>query len=209
MFSFLFPIIYVCDLFKTPFLLRFEGNKKSSTYIGALLSIGVFTAICVSFFQSDMIHKNSPNVIEKVISTYSASSANSPSITLDSRFGLIPFSFGLTDYARNIYQDKTIFFIDSYHTFHFGNSTVIKMEPMFTRPCQPEDTEDTPLKYYQVNLVTCVPKGREYEIQGASQDDIFISISFSLRVCNPSDNVTCQSPEEIATFLRDKYFFIY
>ena len=206
MFSFLFPIIYVCDLFKTPFLLRFEGNKKSSTYIGALLSIGVFTAICVSFFQSDMIHKNSPNVIEKVISTYSANTANSPSISLDSRFGLIPFSFGLADYARNIYQDKTIFSIDSYHTFQYGNSTIFKIEPMPTRPCQPEDT---PLKFNQVNLVTCVPKGRDYEIQGASQDDIFISIGFSLRVCNPSDNVTCQSPEAIAAFLSDKYFFIY
>ena len=209
-FSCLLPVIYVCDLFKTPMLLRFNNKKESSTYFGAFLSLGVLAAICVSFFQSDMIHKTNPSVIEKVISTYSLKTPDSPPITIDSRFPLVPFSFGLADYNRNIYKDPTIFSIDAYQTEQYGNNTIFMMEPLPKRPCQ---LEDTPLNFTapgSIQNVFCVPLGNSFVIQGGSQDDIFKSIGFSLRVCNPlTDGVVCQSPEIIAEFLQDKYFFLY
>ena len=201
-------LAYGFDLFKTPFLLRFNNKKKSSTYFGALLSLGVFVAICVSFFQSNMIQKQSPNVIEKVVSTYSIQNPESPSITIDDKFPMIPFAFGLTDYQRNIYNDPTIFSIGAYHTFQYGNNTIMKADPLPTKPCE---VQDTPLNFdiSQLSQVHCAQKG-SYKIQGGSQDDIFISIGISLRVCNPStDNVTCQSPEAIAAYFMDKFFFIY
>ena len=205
MLNFLLSILYHVDLFKTPFLLRFKQRKQSSTYMGTILSILIFSAVLVSFFQSDVIRKRNPKVIEKVVSTYSAETPGSPSITVDGNFSFVPFSFGVTDLNRNLVEDSTIFTLEAYYKVQTGSN--FTQYPINARPCTPEEST---LKGFNLSRSHCIPRGSDFLIQGSPQEDIFYTVIFALRICNSqTDKVTCKNASEIQAFMVDKYFYVF
>lgn len=205
MLSFLLSIIYHVDLFKTPFLLRFKHRKQSSTYLGSILSLLIFSAVLVSFFQSDVIHKRNPKVIEKVVSTYSAQTPGSPSVMVDANFSYVPFSFGVTDLNRNLIEDPTVFTLEAYYKVQRGSN--FTQYPINARPCT---TQESTLKGFNLSRSHCVPWGNDFLIQGGPQEDIFYTLIFALRICNSqTDNVTCKNASAIQAFMVDKYFYVF
>ena len=205
MLSFLLSIIYHVDLFKTPFLLRFKHRKQSSTFMGSILSLLIFSAVLVSFFQSDVIHKQNPKVIEKIVSTYSAENPGSPSVTVDGNFSYVPFSFGVTDLNRNLVEDPTIFTLEAYYKVQKGSN--FTQYPINARPCT---REESTLKGFNLSRSHCLPWGSDFLIQGSPQEDIFNTVIFALRICNSqTDNVTCKNASQIQAFMVDKYFYVF
>jgi len=95
---------YQLDLFKRPLALRVVSYEKTFTWIGTFLSLMIIVFICLSFFQSDMIQKTSPVVLEKTTLASLAPKQN---------FGENrPFMFGLVDENSNGYINDAIFKID-------------------------------------------------------------------------------------------------
>ena len=205
MFRFVLSVLYDVDLFKAPFLLRFKNRKKSSTYVGSFVSILIFSAVLVSLFQSDVIHKKNPKVVEKIVSTYSPTTPGSPSITIDGNFSYFPFAYGVTDLNRNLVEDPTIFTLEVFSKVQIASNWT--EYPVYTRLCT---AEESVLKGFNYSRSHCVPRGSPLVIQGSPQEEVFSTIVFALRICNSeTDNVTCQSPEAIAAYMLDKYFYVF
>ena len=204
MFRFLLSVLYDVDLFKAPFLLRFKNRKKSSTYVGSFVSLLIFTTVLVSLFQSDVIQKRSPKVVEKVVSTYSPANPGSPSITIDGNFSYFPFAYGVSDLNRNLVEDPTIFTLEVFYKVQIATNWT--EYPVYSRPCTEEESD---LKGFDYSRSHCVPRGSLFVIQGSPQEEVFSTLVFALRICNSeTDNVTCQSPEAIQAYMLDKYFYV-
>ena len=205
MFQFLLSVLYDVDLFKTPFLLRFKNRKKSSTYVGSFVSLLIFSTALVSLFQSDVLHKKSPKVVEKVVSTYSPSTPGGPSITIDRNFSYFPFAFGVADLNRNLVEDPTIFTMEVFYKVQVGSNWT--EYPVYTRICTPEESV---IKGFNFSRSHCLPSGETFIIQGSPQEEVFSTLVFALRICNSqTDNVTCQSAENISAYMLDKYFYVF
>jgi len=189
----LFYIGYQLDLFKRPLSLTVMSKEKTFTWFGVVLSVMVVTVICLSFFQSDMVQKTSPFILEKTTLA---------TIAPNQTFGKsLPFMFGLVDVNENGYIDDTMFKIDvaifgpdsevgpaGYREIipvpceTISNSLFLNQKPTFTNySCILDD-----------NIV----------IQGQRLANDYQAIFFQLRMCNnETDNITCKSEDEIANFL--------
>ena len=178
---------YQLDFFKRPLPLRVMSKEKTFTYFGVVLSLIVLGVICLSFFQSDMVQKTSPVVLEKT--------------TIASRapkqiFGKgRPFAFGVIDVNGQGYIDDTIFKID---VAIFGPDLGPTGYTEF--PSVPCETISDSLFLNQRPTYTnslCILDGN-IVIQGQHSSDVFKAIYFQLRICN---NVTCKSEDEIVNYL--------
>ena len=187
----LYFIGYQLDLFKRPLELRVMSKEKTFTWIGAFLSLMIIVFICLSFFQSDMVQRTSPAVLEKTTIV----SLSPKQIFGENR----PFIFGLVDYNSNGYIDDTMFKID---VAIFGNDNGVPIEMII--PLVPCDTISNSLFLNQppsFNNSLCILDDN-IVIQGQRSDNFYEAIFFQLRICNnETDNVTCKSEEEIAIFL--------
>ena len=98
-------IAYHFDLFKKPLSLKINTNSRISTRLGFVVSLGIFLAIGLSLFQSNMVSKTNPNVIEK-----STLDLISPDQILGKG---TPYIIALTDKKRNTFIDDSIFKIEA------------------------------------------------------------------------------------------------
>ena len=192
-------VAYQLDLFKKPLSLKIKSNFLVSTWLGFIVSLGVFAAIFLSFFQSNMISKTNPNVIEKTsISKYSQNQTLGKN-TL--------FIAGLSDGLRNFYVDDTIFTIEVFLTKLIGSSPRVFM-PLPTIKCRPEFTVGFETFTSGFEKTDCL-LNTEVEIYGNQFEGQFQSLTFNLRVCNnATDNNICKSEAEIVGFLKDKIFTV-
>ena len=184
---------YQLDFFKRPLPLRVMSKEKTFTYFGVVLSLIVLGVICLSFFQSDMVQKTSPVVLEKT--------------TIASRapkqiFGKgRPFAFGVIDVNGQGYIDDTIFKID---VVIFGPGLAPAGYSIREIPSVPCETISDSLFLNQRPTYTnslCILDGN-IVIQGQHSSDVFKAIYFQLRICNnETDNVTCKSEDEIVNYL--------
>jgi len=184
-------IAYQLDFFKRPLPLTVMSKEKTFTWLGVVLSLIVLVCICLSFFQSDMVQKTSPVILEKT----TIASIAPKQIFGENR----PFMYGLVDENSNGYIDDAIFKIDV-AIFRFDNG-VASLRAIPSVPCE---TISNSLFLNQTPSFTnysCILND-DIIIQGELSDYVYQGIYFQLRICNnETDKVTCKNEEEIANFL--------
>ena len=194
----LYGSMYYLDLFKRPFVFNILKKDKQSTFCGFLMSLIVFFAISFSIFQSDMVLKRNPNVIDKTTSV-----ELSP---LQQIGNIGAFAFGLVDINRTGYIDERYARIEIFSNLNIagvGNSY-----QYFPVKC---DTKwNFNLKDFNTSNYQCLSPGDNYTIQGKYDQNLDKTFAFMLRVCNNlTDGLICKSEEEIAFYLQNKMFFLY
>ena len=193
------------DLFQTPVLLKLEKNEKTATYMGVLFSITIITLLSITFVQSDVFYKNSPNVYditealeERALITYSDKI----------------LAISIEDDNGNAYNDPQIFQIKVTNYFleatnnGQGDFQYINNSTKKTHFCT---TNDIPKKQYE-NLgfsnKNCISDS--FDIQGFWNENTLKYLDISLVLCNNvTSKVKCKSLEEIQKFFFRKSFNVY
>ena len=189
---------YQLDLFKKPLALKVQTNFLVSTWLGFLVSLGVFATVALSFFQSNMLSKKNPNVIEKTTTIYPANEQILGK-------GLL-YIFGLLDNNRTLYRDDTIFKIEM-SLCNLTGSVPRVYTPLQTINCDYNHVPGIFDGFSNPQNSLCL-WDTEVAISGNQNENYFESLQFSLRVCNnATDKVVCKSPLEILNFLKDKVLF--
>ena len=197
-------IAYEIDLFKRPFSLKILGKNKDSTYLGSLISIGIFVAIIFSIAQSNMVLHLNPNIIEKTLS-FDAS----PRITFG---GTGPFVFGIFDNNRSSYVDDSIFKIEMWSVLKVGGGAQpLSKKQFFSVNCQtvncPPDLI-TQFRQFDFSNYRCLPQ-QDLTLEGDQDESTFLTFRFMLRICNnQTDGGICKSIDVIQKKLQDKFFYL-
>lgn len=190
-------IAYHFDLFKKPLFLKHNKNSRISTCLGFAISFGVFLAVGLSLFQSNMVSKTNPNVIEKTVV-----SLISPEQILGKETSFI---FALTDKNRNTFIDDSIFKVEAWMHKLDGGSHYFSPLPMVN--CEKQFFSG--FEAFTSANVSCL-LNPQAKITGNQNEGNFWSLTFTLRVCNnQTDNITCKSEDEILDFLKDKMLVNY
>lgn len=188
-------IAYQLDLFKKPLSLKVKSNFFISTWLGSFVSLVVFALVSLSFFQSNMISKTNPNVIEKT-----ALSVPAPHQILGK--GTL-YVVGLLDGNRTTFIDDTIFKIEAWVVQLNGN-TPRNFTPVPLIRCQQEFLAG--YESFNAHNTFCLVNS-QIEINGNQNEGDFTSLEFSLRVCNnATDKNICKPESAILDFFRDKVF---
>ena len=87
------------DLFRKPILLLVDGQEKTATNFGIIISFMIFGFLSYFFSQSDFFTKLNPKILAET-----SSLTNAPSITYAGK----PFSFSIRDISGQTYNDFTL-----------------------------------------------------------------------------------------------------
>lgn len=179
------------DLFRSPFLLYYNGTRKRSSALGFLSSFIIYAYLFYSFFQSNLYLKENPIVVTQNLQNQHAD----PIHFDESKF----MAFGVSDVFNNRAIDPTIFTIQFRY---FTNAS--KYEVKEIKVCDLEDVNGNKTLYdfYRLNYMFCL-KNKSFYLEGTPEENArFIVISLFL--CNnATSNNTCKSQEDLDKFFNN------
>lgn len=168
-----------------------NNHTKQSTFLGSLISISLIAIILIQFFQSPLLTKTNPSIIDQT-----QSQQFSPLITLNQEN--FPLYFTLTDSLnRPIPIDPTVFKIDVNHGKIETNETNGEMYFLW----------DDAKKVVQCPLTNflCV-ENNSFFLEGDHDEPSLSAFSISLSICNnETDKVICKPFQEIKEFFKSSY----
>ena len=203
-FATFFSFFSYIDLFQQSPSFKINGKPRISLNFGRFLSALILTFVFYNAFQSDLVNKTNPNVLQQVLQL-----SERPSINLkNEHFSL---AFGVAD-------DYSIFPLDpSIFSFTVTQITLSNLQVIEEKEIQFEKCEEThfsqfPKDYTSLGLnnMSCLPKDNNVTLKGYWDEDELQYLSISMFACkNNTNNSICQSEESINEFFRLKYFEIY
>ncbi len=205
---FLKTLLYEVDIFKVPFVLLFKNRKKSSTLLGSLFSIGIFTLLIYLLAESNMILKINPLVIDQT-----TTNDHTPLIELT------PQNFnvaaGVADSLGHGYLDPTIFkikFVQIEIDDHENKSTkqILAKEKIDSIPCTNNSFSDPDL-YTNMNLKNfqCLVNGN-FRLEGGFDEKAVNGVVILISYCdNKTDGIVCKPKTYIDNFFLDKGLWLY
>ena len=109
------------DLFQFGINLRLRKSNKTTTTLGKIMTIGIFTLIFYIFLSSDFYNKTNPIVMAQEVEVTAR-----PLIALDkNNFTLI---FAISDeYGNNYKPDPTYFSIEIFNYYYESNNSVYNL----------------------------------------------------------------------------------
>lgn len=190
--------IFVMDLFQVNLLFFFKGKTKQSSSFGLILSFLIFAFLTYQLAVSELFAKVSPSIIMQ-----SLGSSHAERIDFNEKNYIL---LGIGNETHR-FIEPTIFDI---MVFHFVND-----QPTLNtvHPCKYEDLKEAMDEEYFTKIATnlyCL-QNKVFSLEGFV-DEIGSDWKFSQFYVNPCNNITmnntCKSPEEIASFLKGKFFTI-
>ena len=192
------------DIFQSPILLKFEKHEKTATYLGVLFSLTIIALLSITFIQSDVFYKSSPNVYDITEALEERAFINFNKI----------LAISIEDDNGNAYNDPQIFEIKVTNYLleatdnGNGGFAYITNSTKETHICT---TDDIPANIYEklgFSNKNCV--GDSFDLKGLWNENSLKYLDISLILCN---NITtqgkCKSLEEIQNFFFRKSFNIY
>lgn len=193
------------DIFRFPFLLKFNGHYKNSTYTGKIITLGIIIFIIYSFFTSDMINKKNPQTLIQDLSQKSR-----PELY----FSRENFTFiaGIADSTNTFIADETIYFFNICQEYLNNAKGIDDIECTRLKLCTPEDFIDQN-EFFRLGLngTYCLPN-KTFKTAGYWDEEIMEDFWLSLKSCENSteeNSIVCKSIEEIENFLQRYYVQIY
>lgn len=182
------------DLFSTPLILYYNGNRKHSSSLGIFLSLGIIVFLIYEFFQSEFFSKTSPFVIVETMQDNTVRYLNFNENN--------PFLLTVADpTSLQKLVDPAIF---SFQAVYMNNYVPIILEIGL---CSKEDMHSVDeqtfdsLNYSQLHCI----KNSTFSIAGFADQPVFSVLEINLFPCNNSTSkVTCKSTEEINDYFKNK-----
>lgn len=198
-------LVYNLDFFKVNMNLHFtKGRNKFSSIIGFLYSICILTVLAFYFFKSDMIQKLNPTIGTQIIPLLSPPYININDKKLNLIFGMT----GVNDLS-SFQIDPSIIRIN----IAFAQIEIKKQMKQFNpgkfHLCTQEELQNQTFINNRNNFSGYCLDSFNYDLNGWLLDSNFSTLVLQIYICdNKTSNNTCKSPEEIDSFLENKYFLL-
>lgn len=200
----LFSILSYIDLFQKSPCLKINGKPRNSLMLGRFFSALILSFVFYNAFQSDMVNKNNPIVLQQSLQL-----TKRPKINLkDEKFSL---AFGVVDDYSNFPIDPSIFSL-TVIDIRLMNSEVMEENEVAFEKCEEAHFVEFKESYQSLGLfnMSCLPKDNNLTLKGYWDEDEIQYLSISMSICkNNTSNSICQSQENIDEFFHHKYFEIY
>ena len=110
--NFLNELLYVLDIFKSPFFFTFSADHpKLNTKTGILISLGIYILMVIMLFQSNFYQKKNPTVVSETIDLNKREK-------ISFNHSNFEFGFGIIDSDSHDYPvDYSIFSIYDYNFY--------------------------------------------------------------------------------------------
>lgn len=188
------------DFFKTPFFLRTNKNEKTSTNLGFIFSIGILIFLTIYFVNCDIFQHKRPQTSDQSLQIL-----KKENIDLNKQnFGLI---WAIIDEQGQIYRNDSIFSTRLYQTrINSYTRTFSEFYEKSTHSCNESDFENergfTRIGFECLNNNTL-------NLNGGFEEETTSYFNFGLNICdNKTSNNSCQNPEIIEEFFKDKFLMI-
>lgn len=201
--SYIFQSIFsACDFFKSNFSFTVSRNSSKT---GSFISILILSLLLYTFFNSNMVKRINPAVINQNVAQ-----SNRPKIAFHSKN--FEFYFGLVDATLKICDiDPTIFTVSITQTSYKLNTTTLQRDKTIKEipfhRCKPSDfPPDSKFFLSGIDNPYCLD-----DIDISTEGDItemnWSYFSISLIVCNSQSN--CRNQTEIQKYFQQKAFGVY
>lgn len=195
-------IFYASDFFKSHFSFLVSRNSSKT---GSLLSIFILSLLLYTFFNSNMIKRINPAVINQNVAQ-----SNRPKISFNNKN--FEFYFGLVDSTLKICEiDPTIFTVLITQTSFKLNTTTLQRDKTIKdipfHRCKPSDfPSDSKFYLSGIDNPYCLDD-IDFSTEGDITEMNWSYFSISLIVCNSHQN--CSNQTEIQNYFQQKAFGVY
>ena len=168
-------VLQKIDLFSSPPILYFNGNRKHSSALGIFLSLGIMVFLIYEFFHSEFFSKTSPYVIVETIQDNTIRS-----LTFNENN---PFLLSVADpSALQKLVDPTVF---SFQAVYMNNYVPVIKE---IEPCSIEDihsVDEATFDSLNYSQLYCI-KNSTFSLAGSADQQVFNILEINLFPCNNS-----------------------
>lgn len=193
------------DIFRFPLNMSLNQKESTTTTIGKIFSLIIFSYFFYSFVRSDLLNKtNAQTLGQNYVQT------PRPSLY----FGKQNFTFavGVADENNNFNIDESIFQIEAGIYHRNNNDQTINMEVYDMRPCTQADFVEDPEEFIKLGLngTLCSPFDN-FNVSGFWDEETIDYFWIKLKICSNSSqkNIICKSQEEIDNYMYYRYLDIY
>ena len=192
------------DLFQQSPSFRINGKPRISLIFGRFFSVLILFFVFYNAFQSDLVNKTNPTVLQQVLQI-----AERPSINLkNEKFSI---AFGVVDDYSNFQIDLSIFSF-TVTDIRVVNSQLVEENEVVFEKCEEAHFPQFPEKYQSLALynMSCLSNDNNITLKGYWDEEEIKYLSISMFACkNNTNNSICQSEESINEFFHLKYFEVY
>ena len=187
------------DFFQSPITLLFQTKSKISTTTGLLLSFLLYSLLLFTFFRSNMILKQNPNISDTL--------GSDSNVNIEINKLNLGLAVSLQDQNQTyIYIDSSLFTIDVFFNT-IGNNQNSSNTSLILHNCSENDFDPSIRLNHYCEKCLCLENNSEINLH-LNYESLWVNnysyITININMC--INKTMCRPKEEIIEFIHGKYF---